>query len=458
MMMNRTLVHRHRAQQRGAAALAVALILLFGVTVVAFFANRGFIFEQRTSANQYRSTRAFEMAEAGLEWAVSRLNDPQTLVAQPSCAAAAGAGLTSFRERMLPYVGGAFVFGTQPNMPRASCSIGTNGATTCECATAGTNPAVGANDQPRFLIEFRNPGIPNAVEVVSWGCTGAGAPCTPGSAATPDSNAVVRALYMLKPAFPNAPGAGLITGMSSVLGGSINVVNLDPKSNGITINSGTSVELGTGTQVTTLPGTPDRASILDNDPSLNELTNVPGDPQGDTFFSTFFGETQADYKSNEQTWLITGTAANCPAGARRCTYCASALSCGSAISAAYDNGSQRFWSDTDVQFNNNLPTVGTLGTPQKPVAIASSASVELRGAMVAYGIIYAATATASGDWNYAGSGNGKIFGALVSRGSFNKGGTGNLDLIYDPNLFQPQNAPGLLVRVPGSWRDSLNEL
>jgi Tfp pilus assembly protein PilX len=53
--------------QQGAATLVISLVLLFGMTVAAFFANRGLIFEQKTSANQYRSTRAFEMAEAGLE-------------------------------------------------------------------------------------------------------------------------------------------------------------------------------------------------------------------------------------------------------------------------------------------------------------------------------------------------------------------------------------------------------
>lgn len=453
MPMNRHLVRRHRARQRGAAALAVALILLFGVTIVAFFANRGFIFEQRTSANQYRSTRAFEAAEAGLEWAVSRLNDDRRMLAQPSCATTGGALTVSFGDRYLPMTATGFTY--DPTR-RASCSIAANGATTCECATAGTNPTVGANDEPRFLIEFRDAGIPFAVEIVSWGCTGVGAPCTPGSGVTPDGTAVVRALHMMKPAFPNAPGAGLVTGLSAVTGGNLHVVNLDPKSNGITINSGTSVELGSGTNVSTLPGTPDRASILDNDPSLNDLTTA--DATGDAFFSTFFGETQADYKANEKTWLITSSAANCPAGAQRCTVCGTANSCGSAVSAAYDQGFQRFWTDTDATFQNNLPAVGTLGTPQKPISIASSASVELKGAMVAYGIIFAATASASGDWNYAGSGNGKIFGALVSRGSFNKGGTGTLDLIYDPNIFAPQNARGLMVRVPGSWRDSLNEL
>ena len=47
--------------QRGAAALAVSMVLLFCMTLVVFFVNRGLLFEQKASANQYRSTRAFEV-------------------------------------------------------------------------------------------------------------------------------------------------------------------------------------------------------------------------------------------------------------------------------------------------------------------------------------------------------------------------------------------------------------
>ena len=54
-------------KQRGAAALIVAMVLLFAMTVVAFFANRTMIFEQRTSANQVRYTKGFELADAGME-------------------------------------------------------------------------------------------------------------------------------------------------------------------------------------------------------------------------------------------------------------------------------------------------------------------------------------------------------------------------------------------------------
>jgi hypothetical protein len=438
-------------RQRGAAALGVALILLFGITLIAFYTNRGMIFEQRTSANQYRSTLAFEMAEAGLEWTVARLNSDALMAAGSSCATT-GTVSERFADRYLPFNGNKtdFVINTAA---RPSCSVAADGTLTCSCPSDGTAPVVGASEQPRFLVQFNTVGEPFTVEIISRGCTGAGDPCTPGSTARPDGQAVVRAIYKMRNPFANGPGAGLVTGLAAVTGGNLRVVNMDPKSNGITIHSGASVELGTGTDVVTLPGTSPRASVLDNDPTLNALATA--DPTGDKMFASFFGETIDQYKSSDKTWLITSSSCN---GRLTCTQCSTANNCGSAISAAYDDGYQRFWTDTDASFQNNLPTVGTLGTADRPIAIASSASIELKAALVGYGLIYAATASADGDWDYAGSGNGKFFGALVSRSSFSKGGTGTLTVIYDGNLFGPGPSRGTMVRVPGSWRDSTNEL
>jgi Tfp pilus assembly protein PilX len=53
------------------ATVPVVLLLLLGLGILGLYANRGLVFEQRTAANQARSTQAFEVAEAGLEWAAS---------------------------------------------------------------------------------------------------------------------------------------------------------------------------------------------------------------------------------------------------------------------------------------------------------------------------------------------------------------------------------------------------
>jgi hypothetical protein len=432
--------------QRGAATLAVALILLFGMTLIAFFANRGMIFEQRTSANQYRSTRAFEMAEAGLEWAIARLNDNAEMLADGTCTTT-GLVTQSFADRYLPV--SAAGFGV--TALRSGCSIAANGQTTCGCPTAG-NPVLGGATDPRFTVLFTAwGGDPWTVEVTSFGCTNEGTHCDPASGATPDAVAVVRALYKMKPSLPNAPGAGLITGSYAITGGNLSVINMDVESNGITINSGTTVDLGTATNAITLPGTPARASVLDNDPSLAALTTA--DATGDIFFSSFFGETMAEFRNSPKTWLI--TSGSCGSNTR-CSSCANDGACGTAISDAINKGEFRFWSDTDAKWTNNLPADGTLGTAAKPIIVASDQTLKLGSNLTAYGLFYAASASVTEEWTFTGSGSAKVFGAFVSRGSFDKG-AGTLDLIYDANIFKPESMRGTMVRVPGSWRDKSSE-
>src|SRR5213595_1369866 len=126
-------------KQRGAASLVVAMVLLFGMTLVAFFANKSMLFEQRTSANHYKATKAFEMADAGVEWAIARLNDPIKLITAPSCTAVVGAAAgVSFRDRYVrpTAAGGAHTAGWLNPVSDAypGCRIDpSTGTPTCNC-------------------------------------------------------------------------------------------------------------------------------------------------------------------------------------------------------------------------------------------------------------------------------------------------------------------------------------
>ena len=453
-----------RKLQQGAVALVVALVLVFGVTLIAFFANRGMIFEQRTSVNQYRYTRAFEMAEAGLEWAVARLNDDRFIDAACSTA---GTGTRRFRDLYLAPT----TTGSRPRFNvtslaaggrHAGCTIAANGTPACSCPAIGEPLSLGSDADARFSVRFNaDPGgDPLTVEVVSFGCTNAGTPCDPGSTYSPDGTAVVRALFKVRPKVPSKPGAGLVAGSAATTGGSLRVINLDVESNGITINSGTTVVMGSGTDVVTLPGTPPHASVLDNDFSLKELTNADAD--GDLFFRSFFGQSMTDYRASPQTWLITGTSGACT-GRERCTECGSDNACGQAVADAIDKGAVQFWADATISLNPNnrpLTTDGplandsrTFGTAANPLSFASSANVEIRGEIIAFGLFFVATGTAVDNGGLTGTGGAQLFGSFVTRGNFVKGGNGTLDVIYDPGIAVSGETTGLLVRVPGSWRD-----
>jgi Tfp pilus assembly protein PilX len=445
-----TTVRRHR--QRGAASLFVALILLLGGTIIAFFANRGFIFEQRTSANQYRSTKAFELAEAGAEWALGRLNENMAASLPASCIAA---GATTYREcYATPVAAGATspVSGTActttgvscllpANQFVVGCSINASGVATC------LNPdvAVDTSVQDRFGVRIRAGGDPSTIEIVARGCTNGTDVCDPAATAAADSTAVVRILAKVVPAVPSGPAAALTTGSATVTGGNMTVVNHNQTSNGITIHAGTTVNLDGSTQVYSLPGTPPRSSILDNDPSLADLTNA----SEDAFFANYFGQTLTNYRDVDPDVIRLGPSV--PIVANRCS---NAQQCGDRVLAIIAAGAQspRFFVYGDISFNG-----GTLGAQGNPIVLVTDGNAELRGNMTAYGLFYSASATAVENWEFSGSGGATIFGAFISRGNFDNG-SGTMRLIYDPSLWGAAAPPvGRLIRVPGSWRDKLTE-
>jgi hypothetical protein len=426
--------------QRGAVALVVALLLLAGVTVVAFFANRTMVFEQKTSANQYRATRAFELADAGIQWAVARLNDPSFL-ASNSCAAAVGG--TDFITR----------YNATGAAARPGCEINpATGAFACACPAAG-NAALANTDWPRFRVQINSVASDaGAFEVVSRGCTN-GDPCDPSAvSASADSNAIVRVLVKAVPTFPGGgPRAGLISGSTTVVNGGLNVVNQDVRTNGITINTGSHVDFNSSAiRVVSLPGTPAAASILDNDPTLLQLTNADAD--GELFFRSFIGMSFADFRSSSRTVVIAGGAANNAAN-RTCST-SQPNDCGQAVSYWIDRGYTDFWVEPAVNFgNSNLPGTGTLGTAARPILVATPANLDFSGGIDAFGVFYSATATASDDLALGG-GNSTIRGSVISRGDFVKNGSGDITIVPDSGLFSSPTPPGKrLVPVPGSWRD-----
>ncbi|KAF0190781.1 MAG: hypothetical protein FD165_2450 [Gammaproteobacteria bacterium] len=61
-------------RQRGSATLVVSVALLLAITVMVFFTARTSLLEQRIASNDYRGQQAFEAAEAGLEYAIGRMN------------------------------------------------------------------------------------------------------------------------------------------------------------------------------------------------------------------------------------------------------------------------------------------------------------------------------------------------------------------------------------------------
>jgi Tfp pilus assembly protein PilX len=448
-------------RQRGAVTLFVALVLLLGGTIMAFFANRGFIFEQRTSVNQYRSTKAFELAEAGAEWALGKLNEGLSLsTAAGSCATVAGTSPTFLDRYANPQAPSGANLTSWFNLAGASASFAgcrfdpanaaTNGGWTCACPAGAAATALGSAGQGRFGVRLLAvAGDTSAIEIVSRGCSNlaaAGDVCDP-AAATPttgDATAVVRVVVKVRATIGGGPAAALTTGTTTNAGGNLNVVNTYTPSNGITIHAGGTVQTGSGTNAYTLPGTPARASILDNDPTLSNLTLA----SEDQFFAKFFnGQTLTEYRQpGSGTRIISGC---------------SPQACGQQIMDVIDTGERdlHFYVDGDVQFQGSVvgsSVTGSIGTSTNPVTVVAGGAMDMQGTITAHGLFYSATPTATTVAN-PGGGTATIFGAYISRGAFQKQGSGTFNIVYTPSLWGPGQPISRLVRVPGTWRDKLTE-
>lgn len=445
------MTQRARHQQRGAAALVVTLLLLFGSSIVAFYLNRGLIFEQKASANQVRSTAAFEMAEAGIEWATGMLNNPLDVTSACLTPNAASAQV-SFRTTYVQN-------GATPNATPATLG-GTsfpgckwNGATfDCNCPAAGSTANLGTAVQPSFTVTFAavsKDGTPlgaptypvtnlddEAVLVTATGCTAQAGACL-ASSTDRDATATVSVILKLKPLLRAAPAAALTCGLTCDVGstGNFDVGNYDAASNGITINAGGAVLNAIG-HVSTIPGQPAQNSIIANDPSLAALASqTPGSCTDDKMFGTYFGSTMEAYRTNKSTLQIT---------------CSSANDCGNQLSTAYANNWRSFYfvpngaQNYGLQLNN----IGTLGSSNDGVTIVTPGGIRFNGTVSIYGLVFSNEAVNSN----IGTGNSDIFGAMITCENYQSNGNGTV--IYDPNaLNSTRRDTAIFARVPGSWRD-----
>jgi len=430
-------------QQRGAATLVVSLILLFGMTLIAFFVNRSMLFEQKTSANQLRSTRAFETAEAGIEWATSMLNDIRTINA--SCTNTGTTNTESFRQKYVPYNSGfAPVSTVQPgcsisssNTASPTLSCGCPSVAAAAAAAAGTTPYLAATSNPTFTVKFDPNILPDgttstdSVLLTSYGCTATDGRCVPGGTNTADAYQKISIILKLRPAIASFPAAAITTGGSLQLtSAASSVSNTDLASNGVLVNSGggintTSVAGCNGAlkdfaTAATLPGTPWPSAMLANDTSLSALSANP-----DAMFASFFGTTLAQFQSSTSTKNLT--------------------SCGSVVNdftTAFNQGFRSFYTTCDFQTNNDM------GTTQNPIIFVTTGELRINGGADVYGMVYVDRA----NFDAQGLGNASINGALIVRGDYCA--NANADYNYDADVLSKLGAgSGSLIRIPGSWKD-----
>jgi Tfp pilus assembly protein PilX len=426
------MTHSSIARQRGAATLVSAVIILVLMTMITFFANRNILFERKTAANQYRSTKAIEAAEAGVEWTIANLNSMRRITS--ACATSTLTSDHSLRDKYLDPDGDGS-YAPVPGNAATNFSAATplctliGGAWSCSCPSANPVAAPTAaactapEGCPTFRVGFANmAGDATLVRVSSTGCTNSQAPCVAGAGTTADGTATINQVMKLLSGLATLPAAAL-TAKGNVDFGSnaISATNTDPGTNGITINAGGNIGgFINSTTVVSLPGTPPGASLVGNDDSLSSLSD-------DQMFKSFFGMTKEQYQASPATTTVTCSGV-----------------CNTPVLDAISAGARTMWIEGDMTLNSN----GTYGSPTAPVILVVNGNVHVQGTITIYGVLYCQ----DGTWDNTGGGDAQIVGAAIAEGSFTATGTPNPT--YDPNVLKRlRETTGQYAKVPGGWRD-----
>jgi len=413
-----------RGSQRGAAALIVVVVLFFILALVTAYAGRNLIFEQRTSFNNQRATQAFEMAEAGLEFAIGllsagRVNDacqPTAVTTQPT-----------FRQRHFATAAdGTFTLSAGQLDLRPTCMMLTNGPS-CSCPGAGAPTLVEpVSAAPTIQLQFQPVAQPGLVRVTSRGCNSIGTQCYAASTKGPaDAVAEVSALLGLNSALATPPAAAVTArGTVNLSNQAVTISNADVPTHGLTIDAGGAVSLAGAARIISVPGTPGTASIRSADPSLSALT-------ADRMFVSLFGMDRSTYRTQPAVVHLT---------------CSGACDTEIAQKASANPG-RIVWVQGPVTIDGNL----VLGSAASPVMLVVQGNLTVSANLQLFGVLYLHDPSGTSVWN-TGAGSTFIDGAVVAEGNLTI--TGTPTIRFDPEVLRTINtSQGSLVRVPGSWRD-----
>lgn len=431
------------APAHGMAALTIVMVLFFIMALVAAYANRNLIFEQRVAANSYRVERALMAADAGIDWAITMLNSGRV---DMSCQPSAAAANASPRDRLLTRAGdGRYEPVQVANASLYNSCVNSGAQLTCVCPTAATpDPSPHAvkdwplnaggtafrvhvikvpNEQPRGAI---------GLEVQGCGSPGTGASSCAGTLPLPavDGFSAARVFLGMVQALPHPPVATLTTGRDANAGATTLRVSNPDGATGFTVHAGQGVNIGGGQLVGPAGSSGD--GKLDGDATLFNLRPQPADrfQAADAFFRATFGMDAPTYRRQPAVVRVT-----CGAGGCSSTELEAGLARWPGLT---------LWFDGDLRINA-APAGGTLGSATHPVMVIATGRITIDAAVDITGFLYATDVT----WTGA-SATAVLRGALVAVEDFVADVPATL--IYDGTAMRTiQHYYGSFVRVPGSW-------
>lgn len=435
MKLNHPIRAGHRRSQQGAATMVVVMILFFIMAMMAAFANRNLMFEQRVASNYFRSAVAMEAADAGAEWALAMLNGTNV----NSACVAAGSPTQSFRNRYVNINSESRVIQTQAAVATAVAASCVHNAVTgwvCQCPNSAwtqANAAALNQDrlQPSFTISFQDviiaplaPVSPGVIRIVSGGCSmdlpsnciniNSGMDGSLGVAQVSVSAALVSALKM-PPATPLT-----VKGTVGMDATGLGLHNTDPLSSGMLMVAGGTATGWVDSRLDSLPGTPPQQALIASDPSLQK--------DADKVFAMYFGMSPNRYRQQPAMRLVT-----------------CAADCAASLKTAYDQGVRLAWVDGPMNLGSNQ----ILGAATSPMLVVATGDVVIDGAFQLTGLLYA---RGNVRWTNNSGSLSMVTGALISEGNLTS--VGATDIWYQAAVMNElRNRAGSFVRVPGSWWD-----
>lgn len=383
-----------RPQPRGATTLVTVMVLFFVMALVAAYANRNLIVEQRIAQSYQQVGYATEANQQGVARVLSLLNSGKI---DEQCVPDAD-GPNTLRQRLLVIgsEGGIDGLPGTKTFPAANapfvmaCDRTRPGDWQCQCPS-DLSPDLVADEgkaTESFLLRLRL--YPNAADRGRLGlsvlaCAAASKDCA-ASQATGDLTSTwrVQSLLLLR-ALKMPPTSPLIAAGDVDLGTGMTVVLNDAAHGNVALQAGGAVS-GTQAGVRGPAGSPASKAILAGATSL--VT-----PSSDQFFRLFFGMGIDDYVVQPAMRRL-----ECEDG------------CTDALKRLVDSGIQMVWHDGDLTLDENV----AVGTREQPVVLVVRGALTIAGPLRFTGI---ALSTGNLRWTNASADPSIVQGAMLVAGN-----------------------------------------
>ncbi len=423
--------YRFAQRERGAATLVVVMVLFLVMALLAAYANRSMLFEQRVASSYFRGNLSQEAAEASIEWTLAQLNG----TAVDAACKPRDTGGQRFADKYLQVNATERVFTSKvvADGDLVDCvRDASNQGWSCRCpaadaAYADREGVAGTDVIPSFSVALGGGPRAGTLTLSATGCSGSqpGACSKPGELADISKAQLARSrlsvLLSLVSAVRNPPAAPLVVKGDLQASGSdrLGLHNTDPRSAGMLAVLGGSASGLVDDRLESVPGSSSSQTVTETDGTLSHA-------DAGAVFRMFMGTSVSKYPDH-------------PA-ARKLT-CSG--DCSSALEAAYDAGQRIVW----VNGNLALSTNKTLGAVNDPMLIVVNGAAQLTGPFQLNGML---VTTGSLGWTNGSAMPSLVNGIVLVGGSMTT--TGRVDIVYQQQVAdQLRNRMGSYVRVPGSW-------